>query len=316
VYRKPNTVINMSKLLDSELILNPNGSIYHLNLLPEQVAPTIITVGDPDRVGAVSKHFDRLDFKVQKREFVTHTGWIGNKRLTVISTGIGTGNIDIVFNELDALFNIDLKQKKIKETLTSLQFIRIGTSGCLKEAIPINSFLVSEFAVGMDNLLNYYHFKRNKVEKKLKQTLRQFLKKKSTKINKVPYVFEASSTLVEQLGKDFLKGITLTCPGFYGPQGRQIRAINKEANLLDHFVAFNQANYQFKQTTKNYNWQITNFEMETAGIYGMANLLGHQAISFNALLANRATGAFSKKPKKTVDKLIEIVLDRVIASHN
>ncbi len=298
----------MTSLLDSELILNPNGSIYHLNLLPEQVAETIITVGDPDRVNSVSKHFDKLDCKVQKREFVTHTGWIGNKRLTVISTGIGTGNIDIVVNELDALFNIDLKRKAIKEKLTQLQFIRIGTSGCLKKEIPINSFLVSEFAVGMDNLLTYYDFKRNAKEKNLKQTLRQFLKNRETKINKIPYVFEANKFLLNQLGKDFLKGITLTCPGFYGPQGRQLRARNKEAGLLDHFVAFNEANYQYKK----HNWQIINFEMETAGIYGMANLLGHQAISFNALLANRGSGAFSKKPKKVVKQLIEKVLEMIV----
>ncbi|MFK7982316.1 MAG: nucleoside phosphorylase [Saprospiraceae bacterium] len=302
----------MNKLVDSELILNPNGSIYHLNLLPEQVAETIITVGDPDRVDSVSKHFDRLDCKVQKREFVTHTGWIGDKRLTVISTGIGTGNIDIVFNELDALFNIDLKRKAIKENLTNLKFIRIGTSGCLKKEIPINAFLVSEFAVGMDNLLNYYQLKRNASEKNLKRTLRQFLKHRTTRINKVPYVFGANETLVHQLGKGFLKGITLTCPGFYGPQGRQLRAKNKEANLLDHFAAFNQEKYQFTHKKKKHNWQITNFEMETAGIYGMAKLLGHQAISFNALLANRATGTFSKKPKKVVNQLIEKVLETVI----
>ena len=302
----------MTALLDSELILNPDGSIYHLNLLPEQVAETIITVGDPDRVDSVSKHFDRLDCKVQKREFVTHTGWIGPKRLTVISTGIGTGNIDIVFNELDALFNIDLKRKTVKENLTSLKLIRIGTSGCLKKEIPINAFLVTEFAVGMDNLLSYYQLKRNVSEKKLKQTLRQFLKNRKTKINKVPYVFGANETLLHQLGKDFLKGITLTCPGFYGPQGRQLRASNKEANLLDHFAAFNQENYQFDHKKKKHHWQITNFEMETAGIYGMAKLLGHQAISFNALLANRATGAFSKTPKKTVNQLIEKVLEVVL----
>jgi len=304
----------MPKLLNAELILNPDGSIYHLNLLPEQVAKTIITVGDPDRVDSISKHFDKLDYKVQKREFVTHTGWIGTKRLTVISTGIGTGNIDIVFNELDALFNIDLKRKVIKEDLTTLQFIRIGTSGCLKKEIPINAFLVSEFAVGMDNLLSYYHFKKTPSEKKLRQTLRQFLKNRATKINKVPYVFEANKPLLQQLGKDFLKGITLTCPGFYGPQGRQLRAINKEANLLDQFAAFNQENYQFTtKKDKKHNWQITNFEMETAGIYGMANLLGHQAISFNALLANRATGEFSKTPKKTVHQLIEKVLEQIIS---
>lgn len=301
----------MSKLLASELILNPNGSIYHLNLLPEQVAKTIITVGDPDRVASVSKHFDKLDCKIQKREFVTHTGWIGNKRITVISTGIGTGNIDIVFNELDALFNIDLTAKKVKSELTQLDFIRIGTSGCLKGAIPIDSFLVSEFAIGMDNLLTYYQFKRNAPEKHLKQSLRHYLKNKDTKINKVPYVFQGNPPLIKKLGDDMLKGITLTCPGFYGPQGRQLRANNKEANLLDHFAGFNQQNFGLTTAKKKYEWQITNFEMETAGIYGMANLLGHRAVSFNALLANRATGKFSSKPKKVINKLITLILDKI-----
>jgi len=302
----------MSALSDSELILNPDGSVYHLNLLPEQVAKTIITVGDPDRVDSVSKHFDRLDCKVQKREFVTHTGWIGKKRLTVISTGIGTGNIDIVFNELDALFNIDLEKKAIKENLTQLKFIRIGTSGCLKKEIPVNSFLVSECAVGMDNLLTYYAYKRNAKEQHLKKSLQHFLKAHAAKINKVPYVFSANSKLMKTLGKGFLRGVTLTCTGFYGPQGRQLRAQNKASKFLDHFVDFNQQQYQFTHKKKQYDWQITNFEMETAGIYGMAKLLGHQAISFNALLANRGTGAFSKSPKKTVNQLISKVLERLV----
>jgi len=306
-----NNNIFMSKLLDSELILNPDGSIYHLNLLPEQVAKTIITVGDPDRVVAVSKHFDKMDCKIQKREFVTHTGWIGKKRITVISTGIGTGNIDIVFNELDALFNIDLKEKRVKTKLTQLEFIRIGTSGCLKAAIPLNSFLVSEFAVGMDNLLTYYQFKRNVREKHLKQSLRHYLKNKDTKINKAPYVFQGDKKLSKRYGGAMLKGITLTCPGFYGPQGRQLRATNKEADLLDHFVGFNQQKFGLTTAQKKYDWQITNFEMETAGIYGMAKLLGHRAISFNALLANRATGQFSSQPKKVVNQLITTVLDSV-----
>lgn len=300
----------MTKLLDAELILNPDGSVYHLNLLPEQVAETIITVGDPDRVQAISQHFDRLDCEVQKREFVTHTGWIGKKRLTVISTGIGTGNIDIVFNELDALFNIDLQKKVLKKDLKKLTFVRIGTSGCLKKEIPLDSFLVSELAVGMDNLLTYYQLKNNKKEKKLQQRLSQFLKPQKLKI---PYVVGANRPLIKTLGKDFSKGITLTCPGFYGPQGRQLRAQNKTKNLLDNFVNFNAANFHFQGRKNKYEYQITNFEMETAGIYGMAKLLGHQAISFNALLANRGSGTFSKNPKKTVDKLIVEVLERLVA---
>ena len=302
----------MKQLQASELILNPNGSIYHLNLFPEQVAKTIIVVGDPDRVGAVSTHFDRIEYQVQKREFITHTGWIGKKRLTVISTGIGTGNIDIVFNELDALFNIDLKNRQIKPQLTQLDFIRIGTSGCLVEDLPIDSFLVSFFAVGLDNLLNYYAFKKSKASKNLQQCLEKHLKKEKSKINKIPYVFGANQLLIDELANGIKQGVTLTCPGFYGPQGRQIRAVNKAPELLDAFHSFNQQNYFFEKKGKVLSWQITNFEMETGSIYGMAQLLGHRAISFNALLANRATGEFSTQPKKTVKKLIELVLERLI----
>ncbi len=291
--------------------MNPNGSIYHLNLVPEQVAKTIITVGDPDRVRAVSKHFDKIDHQVQKREFITHTGWIGKKRLTVISTGIGTGNIDIVVNELDALFNIDLKNREIKEQITQLDFIRIGTSGCLVKTIPIGSFLVSSFAIGLDNLLNYYAFKKSKATKDLQQCLKNHLKTIKSKIRRIPYIFEGNPFLINSLGQELKQGITLTCPGFYGPQGRQIRAKNSVPGLLDHFLSFNQQNYFFEKKGKRLNWQISNFEMETASIYGMANLLGHRAISFNALLANRATGQFSKQPKKTVENLINLVLERL-----
>jgi len=212
---------------------------------------------------------------------------------------------------LDALFNIDLKKKKVKPQLTKLDFIRIGTSGCLKGDIPIDSLLVSEFAVGMDNLLTYYQYKRKTAEKQLSQSLKKHLKAQKAAINKIPYVIKGNAALIKKLGGGFLKGITLTCPGFYGPQGRKLRANNKEANLLDHFDKFNQQNYTLSTPKKTYNWQITNFEMETAGIYGMANLLGHRAISFNALLANRATGKFSSQPKKTVNKLITQVLDNI-----
>lgn len=306
----------MDTLRASELILNKDGSIYHLNLRPNQVATTIITVGDPDRVVTVSKHFDKIDLKVQKREFITHTGWIGSKRLTVISTGIGTGNIDIVINELDALFNIDFDRKKIRDKITQLEFIRIGTSGCLKKEIPVDSYLVSEYAIGLDNLLSYYYFKRDPFEKNLKQSLKRFLKEKETKINKIPYVFYGNESLIETLGKNYKKGITLTCPGFYGPQGRQLRARNREAKLLDYFSAFNDEHFSFELNNRKRNWQITNFEMETAGIYGMANLLEHKAISFNALLANRSTGAFSTQPEKVVEKLIVQVLDSITAQSN
>ncbi|MEM1122048.1 MAG: nucleoside phosphorylase [Bacteroidota bacterium] len=301
----------MQPILDSELILNPDGSIYHLNLHPEQVAPTVITVGDPDRVAAVSKYFDKIDHQVQKREFVTHTGWIGKKRLTVISTGIGTGNIDIVFNELDALFNVDLASKTPKKTSSQLQFIRIGTSGCLKKNIPLDTFLVSEFAVGMDNLLTYYEYLPTIAEQNLQNRLQHFLKTTDEETLNIPYVCASNEALVNKLGRGFQKGITLTCPGFYGPQGRQLRARIKASKFLDYFVHFNQHNFQFQQKKNTFDWKITNFEMETAAIYGLANILGHQAISFNALLANRETGAFSKNPKETVDRLIVKVVELI-----
>ncbi|MEM1124390.1 MAG: nucleoside phosphorylase [Bacteroidota bacterium] len=296
---------------DTELILNADGSVYHLNLQPYQVAPTIITVGDPDRVSAVSQHFDTIEHKVQKREFVTHTGRIGDKQLTVISTGIGTGNIDIVFNELDALFNIDLAQKRVKKELTTLQFTRIGTSGCLQKEIPVDTVLVSEMAVGMDNLLAYYDSSSSEKEAAFHSKLSTFLEQEQGSLPTISNVTAANATLLNSLSEDFLKGITLTCPGFYGPQGRQLRAKNKVKNLLDLFSHFNAEQNRMSNKNEANSYPITNFEMETAGIYGMAKLLGHQAISFNALLANRATGEFSKTPKKTVKKMIERVLEKL-----
>ncbi|MEM6320118.1 MAG: nucleoside phosphorylase [Bacteroidota bacterium] len=296
---------------DTELILNADGSVYHLNLQPHQVAPTVITVGDPDRVQNVSQHFDKIEHKVQKREFVTHTGRIGNKQLSVISTGIGTGNIDIIFNELDALFNIDLAQKRVKNKLKALQFIRIGTSGCLRKEIPVDTVLVSEIAVSMDNLLAYYDLSSTIKEAALHSNLRTFLQKKQDNLPLISNVTAASATLLNSLGKDFLKGTTLTCPGFYGPQGRQLRAKNKVKNLLNLFTQFNAEQIRMSTNNGDNTYTITNFEMETAGIYGMAKLLGHQAISFNALLANRATGEFSATPKKTVRKMIERVLEKL-----
>ena len=288
----------MKQLLESELILNPDGSIYHLKLRPEQIASTIITVGDQDRVAEVSKYFDAIDHKVEKREFVTHTGWLRGKRLSVISTGIGTDNIDIVFNELDALFNIDFETRQVKETITPLTFIRIGTSGCLQEDIPLDAFLISTYGLGLDNLLHFYE---NDAELTNSNIDLSDLTK-SLQIN--PYLFKADEDLVahftERAKQKIHKGITVTCPGFYAPQGRSLRikALNK--NLIQ----------QLQKIDIEGN-RITNMEMETAGIYGMASLLGHKAISFNALLANRVTGSFSTQPKQTVDRLIRFVLDGI-----
>jgi len=283
----------------SELILNPDGSIYHLNLLPEQIADTVITVGDPDRVHEISKYFDTIEHKVQKREFVTHTGTFRGKRLSVISTGIGTDNIDIVLNELDALVNIDLKNRVEKTTLTSLNIIRIGTSGAMQQDIPVDQFLISQFGIGLDGLMHYYDTQNNAEEH---MTFLHFMEDVSKKTNFPirPYIASAGENLVEKLAYDFNKGITITCPGFYAPQGRILRGNISVNNLLENLSQFSYKDLR-----------CTNFEMETAGIYGLANLLGHQAISFNAILANRITNEFSQKPKETVQSLIELVLERV-----
>ncbi|MEM6894792.1 MAG: nucleoside phosphorylase [Bacteroidota bacterium] len=280
----------------SELILNSDGSIYHLNLLPEDLADTVITVGDPERVASISKHFDRLEVQKTKREFHTHTGWCKKKRITVISTGIGTDNIDIVFNELDALANINFERRTLNETQKALSIIRIGTSGAIQEDIPIDSLLVSDMAIGYDGLLHFYEsdaIRDLAFEKALADHM------KTPGFLSTPYIIEGSKhlkTIFTQEG--ILNGITLTNAGFYGPQGRTLRLAPKMRDYNSKL-----SNFTFKDR------QITNFEMETAGIYGMAKLLGHEAISLNAILANRITGEFSEKPNETISKLIAFVLD-------
>ena len=287
----------MQPISETDLILNPDNSIYHLNLLPEDVAETVITVGDPDRVGEVSKYFDCLDYKKGKREFVTHTGWIGNKRITVISTGIGTDNIDIVLNELDALVNIDFNTRLIKEKLTSLNIIRIGTSGSLHADIPIDSILVSNYALGFDALMRYYTYDPDAKERELQSIVdTHFYAIKTVS----PYVTAASSTLKEKIGFGLPSGITATAPGFYAPQGRQVRAKNSMPDFI-----------QLLQSFKSKEQSITNLEMETAGIYALAKVLGHEAVSVNSILANRASLQFSKYPQKTVEQAIQLVLERI-----
>lgn len=284
------------KIKESELILNPNGSIYHLNLLPEQLADTIITVGDPDRVNEVSKYFDNIEFEIHKREFKTHTGILNGKRISVISTGIGTDNIDIVFNELDALKNIDFETRTIKKELTSLEIIRIGTTGAIQPEIKIDSFLVSEKAIGFDNLLHFYgntSFCDDAFsEAFVSQT--NWNPKKSK-----PYVVSADEKLLKKFSSEkFIKGITATNVGFYGPQGRVLRLSLEDKAMNKKIQDFNFRGYKIK-----------NLEMETSGIYGMARLLGHRAVSLNAILANRANGIFSKNPEKTIDTLIKSTLE-------
>lgn len=286
-------------LAPSELILNPDGSIYHLHLLPEDIANTIITVGDPDRVDEVSQYFDTIEVRKQRREFKTHTGMYKGKRLTVISTGIGTDNIDIVFNELDALVNINLQTRTIKDTHTTLTIVRIGTSGAIQPHISVDSVLASEIAVGFDNLLHFYD-QVDFLDVDFSEALKQHMSWNQRKSD--PYVVSADAALLKLFAsEELIKGITATNVGFYGPQGRKLRLQTEDEQLNDKLASFD---YQ--------NKQITNLEMETSGIYGMARLLGHKAISLNAILANRANQTFSAQPQKTVDQLIQFTLNKLI----
>lgn len=281
---------------ESELILNPDGSIYHLNLQPEQLADTVITVGDPDRVDAVSKYFDTIECKVHKREFNTHTGKLNGKRISVISTGIGTDNIDIVFNELDALKNIDFKTREIKSDLKKLDIVRIGTSGAIQPDIPVDSFLISSKAIGFDSLIHFYE-NTYFLDETFSKAIISHCGWNENKA--VPYIVSANEDLLNLFSKkDMLQGITLTNVGFYGPQGRVLRLPVQDTSLNDNLSTFS---FQ--------NEKITNMEMETSGIYSMARLLGHRAISLNAILANRANGTFSKNPEKNIDSLIRTSLE-------
>ncbi|WP_286774962.1 MULTISPECIES: nucleoside phosphorylase [Sphingobacterium] len=280
----------------SELILNADGSIYHLNLLPEDLAGTVITVGDPDRVAKVSKYFDRIELKKGKREFITHTGYLGNKRLTVISTGIGTDNIDIVLNELDALANIDFANRTVKSTLSSLHIVRIGTSGAVQQDVEMGTILASAYGVGLDALMNYYRGSYDGEEQALQVELAKYF----SALNLNPYVAKAGAGLLDRIAFDLPKGVTLTAPGFYAPQGRTVRSTNTIPNFIDLINSF-----QYK------GQRFTNLEMETAGIYALANMFGHQALSINAILASRVDGRFSSAPEEVVDKAIQLVLERI-----
>lgn len=282
----------------SELILNPDGSIYHLNLKPENIAQDIIFVGDQDRVGKITSLFDSIEFSTQKREFKTQTGIYKGKRITVISTGIGPDNIDIVLNELDALVNIDLETRKVKEKLTSLNIIRIGTSGSLQASIPVDSIVMSQYAIGLDNMLRSY-----RIDSVSNPDMEMaFIEQTNWDLRKgKPYGISCSKTLEKQFESNSIhKGITATAGGFYGPQGRVLRL-----NIQDPDLNQKMDNFNFKGS------KITNLEMETAAIYGLSTLLGHQSISLNAIVANRANGTFSQDPYKTIDKLIYDTLEKL-----
>ena len=286
----------MQRIAESEMIINARGAIYHLDLRPDELAPNIITVGDPERVRQVSKHFDRVEFKIQHREFVTHTGWVGKKRFSVISTGIGTDNIDIVLNEIDALVNIDLQTRTIKPELQHLDIIRLGTSGSLQADIPVDAYVASTHGLGIDNLLNFYRYDNNDEEKQLVHafiTQTQMHGKFSH-----PYITSCSGSLLKHFVKDFHHGITVTCPGFYAPQGRVLRLGLSQPELINRLTHFHYGRHH-----------ITNFEMETAGIYGLGRLLGHHCLSLNAIVANRITKSFSSDAAGAMEKMITLALD-------
>lgn len=286
----------MAKISETDLVLNPDGSVYHLNLLPKHISDIIIAVGDPSRVYSVSQYFDEVEFEMNKREFITHVGTYKGKRITVISTGIGPDNVEIVFTELDALANIDLKTREPKSRKKKLKIIRIGTSGALQEDIPVGTHLVSDYAVGLDNLMSFYDLPMDDVEAGLAHDIHR-----KTGLPFMPYVVRGSETLRDQIaGADMIKGNTVTCPGFYAPQGRVLRLPIRFPKLLEDLNYFHKGDF----------W-LTNFEMETSAYYAFGKLMGHEVLSANAIIANRMKSKFSKDPHKIVDGLIKKVLDRV-----
>jgi uridine phosphorylase len=282
----------MSRIAESELIINNRGAVYHLDLRPEELAGTVILVGDPDRVKKVSNHFDKIEYQRQHREFITHTGYVGSKRLTVMSTGIGPDNIDIAMNELDAVANIDFTTREIKKEFTQLNIVRFGTSGSLQEDIPVDEFVASTHGLGLDNLMNYYAYNKEFANKQLADA---FIAQTAldTAIT-IPYVFSGSSKLMDKFNDEYHKGITVTCPGFYGPQGRILRLSLASPGLVHKLTDF-----------KYNHHRITNFEMETSAIYGLGKLLGHECLSLNVIVANRVAQQFSKDSNAAVESLIK-----------
>ena len=287
----------MAKISETDLVLNRDGSVYHLALLPKHISDTVLTVGDPSRVNAISQFFDSIEFEMNRREFITQVGMYKGKRVTVISTGIGTDNIEIFFTEIDALVNIDLKTREPKARKRKLKIIRIGTSGALQEDIAVGSFLVSDYAVGFDNLMTFYDLKQDDLERSIAEDLR-----KKVKLPFTPYVVKGSEALRRQVGADMIVGNTVTTPGFFAPQGRTVRLPIKFPKLLDDLNSYHHRGSDF--------W-LANFEMETAGYYALGRMLGHEVLSANAIIANRIKNKFSKDPNTIVEGLIKIILDRI-----
>jgi len=282
----------MQRIDVSELIITADGQVYHINLRPENLAPIVITVGDPDRVKEVSKYFDTIEFKTQHREFVTHTGTLGKKRLTVLSSGIGPDNIDIVMNELDACVNIDFETRTVKDQHTALSIIRFGTSGSLQADIPVDSLVASSHGIGLDNVLHYYQLHTTQHEKDL---CAAFVKHTSLEgKNIIPYAVEGSKDLLSHFGEGYHKGITVTCPGFYAPQGRVVRAGLQFPELVNQLSGFSFGEHR-----------ITNFEMETSAIFGLGRVFGHHCLAINAIVANRINKTFTKDGGKIIDSMIK-----------
>jgi len=281
----------MNRIAESELIITNRGSIYHIDLRPEELADTVITVGDPDRVNEVSKYFDTVEVKRQHREFIAHTGYVGKKRLTVISSGIGPDNIDIVLNELDAVANIDFETRMVKPQLKQLTIIRMGTCGALQADIPVDSLVAGTHGIGFDNLLHYYRLENNQEEKEI---LQNFVTHTQLQGAVIPYIASCSTHVIKNFVDGFHHGITVTCPGFYGPQGRVLRLGLANPQLIDRLEHFRFGNHR-----------IANFEMETSAIYGLGKLLGHQCLSVNVIVANRVRKEFSKDGKAAVENLIK-----------
>lgn len=285
----------MKPIAESELVLNKDGSIYHLHLHPEQIAETILIVGDQGRVQEISKHFDRIEYRISNREFLTHTGYLGSHRISALSTGIGPDNIDIVLNELDALFNIDLKNRQVKKQKRKARIIRLGTSGALQKDIPIDSFIASEHAIGLDNLMYFYENKCLNIQ--LAESFKRQINWPQHLTQ--PYFCSGSQSLLRKF-PEIKKGITATAPGFYGPQNRTLRLKKTTPNLDELLAAFE---YE--------NLKITNFEMETSALYGFGKLLDHECLTICAILANRATKRYSKNHKKTIASMITYVLEQL-----
>lgn len=283
------------KFSESDLILNPDGSVFHLHLLPEMVSENIILVGDPDRVKRVSRYFDSIEIKRANREFITHTGTFNGKRLSVISTGIGTDNVEIVLCELDALFNIDLRKRVPLKKKKKLRLVRVGTSGSLRKEISVGTLLYSKTAIGLDELISFFQIKSPIKDLQLCAAIQAH-----TGLPVRPYLSRGSEILIQKMTAGMIPGNTVTCPGFYAPQGRKLRVPTRYPSLLHDLGTFDYDGYQ-----------LTNFEMETSALYALSGLLGHEALSLNAIIAGRAVGKFSPSPEKVVDSLIITTLERI-----